>query len=514
MDIAADIVLEDTIISATLVIGGGSSGGGVGVEDEGITVVDPASTINFVGSGVTATDAGGGVVDVTIAAGGAPIDTVFGRTGTVVAVSGDYDADQIDETASGKILTSDERTAIALNTLKETNATHVGDVTGSTALTIANDAVTLAKIADAALSGDDDTIITGTAGTSGNVPEFNADGDIIDSGKASSAIGSGGGGGETNTSSNDGGGVEVAKTKDGEDLPFRTFNSTEFEQSTDIVQLKDAGVADTKLGFNPYDMSLMVESGDEKILTSAERTKINDSILALIDDGSPELSNDLETGGNDILIGAATIGSDGDGGVTITPDTGKTANCTGDFSAANLSGTNTGDQDLSGLALKSNVLELDNTDAFTPDADYEPATKKYVDDNVGGGGGSLEQIALILDGADAVITAGMKSNMVRIPYGYDIKDWRIISHEDADRDAGQEATTGTLTVVLKSSDYTDPWAENASHVSMSLLAGNVKADGQPVAASVAADEFLYAEVTATADTTCKLLDISIEIERT
>ena len=51
----------------------------------------------------------------------------------------------------------------------------------------------------------------------------------------------------------------------------------------------------------------------------------------------------------------------------------------------NQSGTNTGDQDLSGLALKSNVLELDNTDSFTPDADYEPATKKYVDDNAGGG---------------------------------------------------------------------------------------------------------------------------------
>jgi len=46
----------------------------------------------------------------------------------------------------------------------------------------------------------------------------------------------------------------------------------------------------------------------------------------------------------------------------------------------NLSGVNTGDQDLSGLALKSNVLGLDNTTIFTPDADYEPATKKYVDD--------------------------------------------------------------------------------------------------------------------------------------
>ena len=33
------------------------------------------------------------------------------------------------------------------------------------------------------------------------------------------------------------------------------------------------------------------------------------------------------------------------------------------------------------LAGTTNVLELDNTTAFTPDADYEPATKKYVDDN-------------------------------------------------------------------------------------------------------------------------------------
>ena len=33
---------------------------------------------------------------------------------------------------------------------------------------------------------------------------------------------------------------------------------------------------------------------------------------------------------------------------------------------------------------KSNVLELNNTTPFTPDADYEPATKKYVDDSGGG----------------------------------------------------------------------------------------------------------------------------------
>jgi hypothetical protein len=34
--------------------------------------------------------------------------------------------------------------------------------------------------------------------------------------------------------------------------------------------------------------------------------------------------------------------------------------------------------------IASNYLALDNTTVFTPDADYEPATKKYVDDNSGG----------------------------------------------------------------------------------------------------------------------------------
>lgn len=40
--------------------------------------------------------------------------------------------------------------------------------------------------------------------------------------------------------------------------------------------------------------------------------------------------------------------------------------------------------DLQDYALANNVLALDNTTPFTPDADYEPATKKYVDDNGGG----------------------------------------------------------------------------------------------------------------------------------
>jgi hypothetical protein len=65
-------------------------------------------------------------------------------------------------------------------------------------------------------------------------------------------------------------------------------------------------------------------------------------------------------------------------------NSGVTIDDSGNITANNVSGSNTGDQDLSSLATKANVLELDNTTAFTPDADYEPATKKYVDDNAGG----------------------------------------------------------------------------------------------------------------------------------
>ena len=49
---------------------GSSAAGGVIVEDEGIVRLNPATTINFIGAGVTAVDAGGGVADVTIPGGG------------------------------------------------------------------------------------------------------------------------------------------------------------------------------------------------------------------------------------------------------------------------------------------------------------------------------------------------------------------------------------------------------------------------------------------------------------
>ncbi len=53
---------------------------------------------------------------------------------------------------------------------------------------IADNTITLTHINPSILSGDDATLMTGTAGTDGNVAAFNADGDLVDSGVAASGI--------------------------------------------------------------------------------------------------------------------------------------------------------------------------------------------------------------------------------------------------------------------------------------------------------------------------------------
>jgi len=73
-------------------------------------------------------------------------------------------------------------------------------------------------------------------------------------------------------------------------------------------------------------------------------------------------------------------------------------------------------QDISGKADKSNVLELDNTIEFTPDANYEPATKKYVDDTMSVGSVSsvnTETGAVVLD-ADDISDASTANKFVTV----------------------------------------------------------------------------------------------------
>ena len=78
-----------------------------------------------------------------------------GTVGTTELANGAVStAKIIDDAVTTDKLANSINTAITANTAKTTNATHTGDVTGSTSLTIANDAVTTAKIADDAVTAD------------------------------------------------------------------------------------------------------------------------------------------------------------------------------------------------------------------------------------------------------------------------------------------------------------------------------------------------------------------------
>ena len=77
------------------------------------------------------------------------VNSVNGSSGVVV-----LDTDDISEGSTNEYYTEAKvsaNTSVAANTAKVTNATHTGDVTGSTALTIATNAVTNAKINNGAV---------------------------------------------------------------------------------------------------------------------------------------------------------------------------------------------------------------------------------------------------------------------------------------------------------------------------------------------------------------------------
>ena len=72
------------------------------------------------------------------------VNSVNGATGTVV-----LDSDDIAEGTTNEYYTEAKvsaNTSVVANTAKVTNATHTGDVTGSTALTIANDVIDYDKL--------------------------------------------------------------------------------------------------------------------------------------------------------------------------------------------------------------------------------------------------------------------------------------------------------------------------------------------------------------------------------
>jgi hypothetical protein len=121
---------------------------------------------------VTATNllAGVSVADGSISTAKLAADSVTGAKIADDAIDSEHYTDGsidtahiADDAVTAAKLANSINTEIAANTAKVTNATHTGDVTGATALTIAADAVTGAKIADDAI--DSEHIVDGSIDT-------------------------------------------------------------------------------------------------------------------------------------------------------------------------------------------------------------------------------------------------------------------------------------------------------------------------------------------------------------
>jgi len=110
------------------------------ISDSNVTAAklasDSVSTAKIADNAVTMAKLAGGTLPTDITVASANI------TDLTIAT-----ADIADDAVTADKIANSVNTAIAANTAKTTNQTHTGDVTGSVALTIANDAVTTAKIA-------------------------------------------------------------------------------------------------------------------------------------------------------------------------------------------------------------------------------------------------------------------------------------------------------------------------------------------------------------------------------
>ncbi len=119
--------------------------------DIGTPSDDVVDTIHIKDNAITADKIAAGAVVADIATGGITTAKIADDAVTVDKLANSINTEITANTAKTGI-TSGQASAITANTAKVTNATHTGDVTGGTALTIATDAVTTTKILDGAIT--------------------------------------------------------------------------------------------------------------------------------------------------------------------------------------------------------------------------------------------------------------------------------------------------------------------------------------------------------------------------
>lgn len=131
--------------------GGGGDGSALEVLDETVSLSSTVESIDFAGSGVTAT-AVGNAITVTVAGGSAPVDSVNGETGVVVLTTGN-----LTEDTNKNFVTDAEKVVIGntsgTNTGDELTTDELAAITGAALPSATN---VMATIADVSAAGGGD----------------------------------------------------------------------------------------------------------------------------------------------------------------------------------------------------------------------------------------------------------------------------------------------------------------------------------------------------------------------
>ena len=168
VEVYTQVRIEDL---ATAVKEGTGGISGITIKDEGSALSTVATTLNFTGAGVEATGTGAEKT-ITISGGGGGgatnlSNTANGTSLTIESSTGTNTALPAATTSAWGVMSDDDKTNLDANTAKVTNATHTGDVTGATALTIANDKIEEKHI-NAGGTPDTDKVLVYDAGEATN----------------------------------------------------------------------------------------------------------------------------------------------------------------------------------------------------------------------------------------------------------------------------------------------------------------------------------------------------------
>ena len=227
-----------------------------------------------------------------------------------------------DDAVTADKLANSINSEIAANTAKVTNATHTGDVTGATSLTIASGAVTTAKIADDAVTAAklaNTSVTAGSYGSSTSIPSITVDaqgritaasGNTVNTdlvGDTSPQLG-----GDLQSNGNDidfadndkavfGTGSDLQIYHDGSNSRVKNTTGSLWLQSDTAIRFVDAGVNESMAAFYDNGAVELYYDGSKKFETYANGCTVTGNLNA----GNVDLGDNAKArfgGSNDLEI--------------------------------------------------------------------------------------------------------------------------------------------------------------------------------------------------------------------